>query len=91
MANDAPIIYATVGQSYSSGCCIAAVIWEGATTSGDTAELAKNDTGEVIWAGRTGATQTYIGANLGNGVSCPMGFNVSKLSAGRLLIYLRID
>lgn len=91
MANEAPVIKTAMGQSHTRGCCVSAVIWEGATTSGDTAELSKNDTGEVIWAGRTASQQTYIGANLSPGVLCPAGFNVSKLSSGRLLIYLRVE
>jgi hypothetical protein len=89
--NNAPLIFTTQGQSTTQGCCVAAVIWEGATTSGDTVEVSKNDTAEIIWAGRTNTTQTYLGANLGSGVLCPGGFNVSKLSSGRLLVYLRVE
>jgi hypothetical protein len=89
--NNAPVIVTSVGYTYAQGCCIAAILWEGASTSGDTVEVSKNDTAELIWAGRTNTTQTYLGANLGSGVLCPAGFNVGKLSSGRLLVYLRIE
>jgi hypothetical protein len=89
--NNAPLLFTSQGQATAQVCCVAAVIWEGATTSGDTAELSKSDTAEIIWAGRTNTTQTYLGANLGAGVLCPGGFSVSKLSSGRLLVYLRVE
>jgi len=91
MSQSAPIILTSAGQSYNQGCCVAAIIWEGATTAGDVAELSKNDTGEIIWPGRTSTTHTYLGANLGSGVLCPAGFNASKLSSGRLFIYLKVE
>ena len=87
-----PVVMLASGDRFTDSCCISLVVWEGATTSGDVVELQRLDGGGLIWAGRTSATQTYLGANLGpSGVSCPKGFSASKLSAGRLFIYLRGD
>lgn len=92
MSGSGPIIFETAGDQFTDSCCIASIVWEGATSSGDRAELAKLQGGEVIWAGRTNTTQTYLGANLSPyGVSCPKGFHCAHLSSGRLFIYLRED
>lgn len=91
MASSGPIIFEAQGDAFIDPGCIGTVIWEGVTVSGDRAEISKFE-GGVIWAARTGQTQTYIGANLGpSGVSCIKGFHCSALSNGRLLIYLRED
>ena len=92
MASSGPIVFDATGDQFIDSGCIATIIWEGVTTSGDRAEVRQLDGGALVWAGRTGATQTYIGANLGpSGVSCAKGFHCAHLSAGRLLVYLRED
>lgn len=92
MAASGPIVFLVQGDRFPESCCIATIIWEGATTSGDRVELRKLDGGELIWPGRTNTTQTYIGANLGpSGVSCSKGFHAAVLMSGRLCIYLRED
>jgi len=92
MASSGPIVMQAAGDTYIDSCCIATVVWEGATTAGDIVVLQKRDGGGIIWKGRTSQTQTYLGANLGpSGVSCPKGFTCAQLSAGTLLIYLRED
>ena len=92
MASSGPIIFLTSGDSFTDSCCIATIVWEGQSTSGDRVELSKIGGGGVIWAARTNTTQTYLGANLGpSGVSCPKGFTCGTLNSGRVLIYLRED
>ena len=92
MAASGPIIFSARGDRFVDSGCIATIIWEGASASGDQAAIYKNGDGGLVWAGRTNTTQTYIGANLGpSGVSCPKGFNAGVLQSGRLLIYLRED
>lgn len=84
-----PAILVNVGDSFTDGCRIAAVVWEGATTSGDTVVLRHRLSNEVLWSGRTDSTQTYLGINLGpTGEHAPNGFYVSQISSGRLLVYI---
>lgn len=79
-----------VGDAYIQGARILAVLWEGATASGDTATLRHRLDGDLLWAGRTDSTQTYQGVNLGpSGIHAPKGFQLTQLSAGRILVYLR--
>lgn len=90
MGRIGPVIMSVAGDSFIQGARILAVLWEGATTSGDTTSLTERDTGALIWAGRTDSTQTYQGANFGEaGVHCPSGFRLQSISAGRVLVYLR--
>jgi len=89
-----PIVLTAVGQSYDDPARILAIVWEGATTAGDVAELrhrADADNPEaLIWPGRTNEAHTYQGVNLGpHGVHTPRGFVLRVLSAGRVLVYLR--
>jgi hypothetical protein len=78
------------GDEFIEPCQVAAIIWEGATSAGDTVELVQRDTGALIWPGRTSETSTYLGVNLGpNGVPAPEGFRVARLDAGRLCVYLK--
>lgn len=92
MSASGPIIFEAQGDEFIDSGCVASIIWEGATTSGDRVEVRKREGGELIWAGRTNTTQTYLGANLGpSGVSCTKGFHAALLMSGRLLIYLRED
>lgn len=85
-----PIVLSTVGDTFTQGAQILALVWEGATSSGNVAELRCPKTGRVLWAGRTSDTQTYLGINLGvEGMAAPHGFVAAVLNAGRLLVYLR--
>ena len=90
MPNIGPVVFQTVGDVFVTPVRIGAIIWEGATTSGDTAELHCPKTLALLWAGRTDQTQTYLGAAIPmEGIHAPHGFRLSKISAGRLLIYVR--
>lgn len=85
-----PIVLQNVGDTFTKPAQILAVVWEGATQAGYTAELRCPKTGRLFWPGRTGDTNTYLGINLGvEGMSAPYGFVAAVLQAGRLVVYLR--
>ena len=85
-----PAILSNVGDQFMDGCRIAAIVWEGGTTSGDTVELRHRITNELLWSGRTNTTQTYQGINLGPyGEHSPNGFYLAQISAGRVLVYIQ--
>lgn len=88
MAN--PIILNNVNDESIPKMVIASIIWEGATSVGDTVELKHRDAAQtLIWAARTGVTNTYLGVSFGvRGLAAPDGFKVTTLGSGRLLIYL---
>ena len=88
--NGVPVVMSIAGDVFIDRCRILAVIWEGATISGNTCSLIDRITSDLLWAGRTDADQTYLGANFsGEGIHCPNGFKLSQISAGRVLVYLR--
>jgi len=90
MANIGPVILQVVGDAYVNSARILAIIWEGATTAGDTVAINDRETGALLWRGRTDTTNTYLGANIGTeGIHAPSGFRLSQMSAGTLYIYLR--
>ena len=79
-----------VGDVFTQGARILMILWEGATTIGDTAVLRHRVDGDLLWAGRTDTDQTYQGANFGpSGIHAPRGFELTQISAGRVLVYLR--
>lgn len=85
-----PVILSVVGDEYTDNIQIAAILWEGATTSGDVAEVrGRGPTlGTVFWAGRTDSTATYVGVNFGpKGIHAPDGIRLYQLSAGRVFVY----
>jgi len=88
----APVVLAVAGDQFLDACRITAIIWEGATTAGDTVSLVDRLTGDLLWPGRTNDTQTYLGANIGpSGIDAPRGFLLQQISAGRVCVYLRED
>lgn len=90
VARIGPVVMQVAGDAYSQGARINAVLWDGATSSGDRVVLRHRSTNELLWQARTDATQTYVGANFGeSGVHAPNGFYVDTLSAGTVLVYLR--
>jgi len=90
MAKIGPVVMSVSGDQFVEGARILAILWEGATTSGDTVLLSDRVTGAVLWSGRTDSTQTYLGVNFGeSGLHCPNGFKLAQISAGRVLVYLR--
>jgi hypothetical protein len=90
MAKIGPVVMSVVGDVYTDSARILAILWEGATTSGDTVSINCPQTNALLWAGRTDVTQTYMGGNIGpEGIHAPYGFRLSQISAGRLLVYLR--
>lgn len=70
--------------------CLTAIVWEGVTTAGDTCELSDPVTQQLLWAGRTPDTQTYVGVAFGpHGMGAPNGFRLTKTTSGsRVLVYL---
>ena len=86
-----PVVMTTVGDAYVQGAQIAAIVWVGATTAGDTVVLRhRGNPNSLLWEGRTDTTNTYLGANIGpNGIHAPNGFTLQQISAGRLLVYLK--
>ena len=87
-----PIVLSVVGDTYTDSCRIQMIIWEGATTSGDTARVVDRVNGAILWKGRTDATQTYLGASFGKpGVPAPNGFRLETLGAGTVTVYLCED
>ena len=90
MARIGPVTLLVAGDSYIEPARILLMIWEGATTSGDTVTVIERITKALLWAGRTDSTQTYVGANFGpEGIHAPGGFTLKTISAGRVLVYLR--
>lgn len=81
-----PIVLNAVGEGYAKSTQIRAVLWEGVTTAGDTCELIENGSSRLLFAGRATGTQTWEGMMLP--MSCPGGFQLTKLSAGRVIVYL---
>jgi hypothetical protein len=78
------------GDQFLPGARILAILWEGASSSGDTVLLVDRVTNEILWPGRTDSTQTYLGINFGpEGLHAPNGFKLQTISSGRVLVYLR--
>ncbi len=85
-----PVVLEVQGDEYTEGARIRGIIWEGATTSGDTAELRCRETGNLLWPGRTGDTQTYLGG-MDIDIHAPFGFRLTQISSGRMAVFLRED
>ena len=92
MARVGPVILDTVGDEFIEPSIIMTVIWDGVTVSGDTFEIRGRlaTSNVLLFPGRTGDTQTFLGANLGrDGVHAPDGFRLAQISNGRVLVYLK--
>ena len=90
MAKTGPVVLSVAGDTYVTPARLLLIIWEGASTSGDTISIVDRITNTLLWAGRTDSTQTYLGANFGpEGIHAPNGFRLQTVSSGRLLVYLR--
>lgn len=88
-----PIVLTAANQEIEDPIRLNLIIWEGSTTAGDTVTVRHRDEQESLaWAGRTNDTNTYLGVNLGErGLHCPSGLRLTQISAGRLLLYRRVD
>lgn len=85
-----PILMTVAGDRFVKPARILMIIWEGSTSAGDTAEIKDPETNQLLWPGRANDTNTYLGGNFGaEGIHCPNGFALTKISAGRVLVYLR--
>lgn len=84
-----PVLLTAVGDRYVEAAHIEAVVWEGATTAGDTCEITCPASGALLFAGRAAGAQTWQSLAPTRGVSAPHGFQIKQLSAGRVLVYLR--
>jgi len=81
-----PVALTAVGQAFVGPAQIRAVLWEGVTTVGDTCELRARGDNRLLFPGRATSTQTWQGVVLE--MTCPEGFILTQLSAGRVLVYL---
>lgn len=91
MATPNPHVLSVVGEGLSEGCRILAFLWEGATSSGNTCEVRDPSTNALLFPGRTEATQTFQGLSLSPGIQAPNGYKLGQISAGRVLVYRRVD
>lgn len=86
----APVVMSVVGDTFTEGCRILVIIWDSASSVGDTVKLIDRVTNEVLWVGRTDSIATNQGANFGmEGLHCPNGFKLNQISSGSLYIYIR--
>ena len=81
-----PVVMTTTGDAFIEPAQIRAILWDGATTAGDTVELRERTSNNLLFVGRAVATQTWEGVVLD--MRAPSGFRLSQISAGRLLVYL---
>ena len=81
-----PICLKAVGEEYTEPAQIRAVLWEGATTAGDTCQLRDRATNRLLFRGRATGAQTWQGLVLS--MSCPKGFELTQISAGEVVVYL---
>lgn len=90
MPDYGPVLLTVVGDEFIEPCRIAQIIWQGATTSGDTVAIhGRGQNPAVLWEGRTDTTQTYLGITFSSsGLHAPTGFKLVSLSAGRVLVYI---
>jgi hypothetical protein len=87
-----PVSLTVAGDAYTTNARIMAIVWQGATSSGDTVELQQRGSGGTIWKGRTDSSQTYQGISFGRpGLACPSGFTLAQISNGEVLVYLLED
>lgn len=86
MARVGPVIMSVVGDAFTASVTVRAINWTGATTAGDTVVLRERSTNNIIFEGRAVGTQTWEGVALN--MSCPGGFFLSQISAGKVLVYL---
>lgn len=81
-----PVILNAVGDEYTQPVEIRGVLWEGASTAGDTCELRERASGRLLFAGRAVGAQTWQGVVLP--LTAPSGFTLTQLSSGRVLVYV---
>lgn len=91
-----PIVFTASGDRYLFPLRILAIIWEGATSQGDTARLTKlkvdGTVGKLLWPGRTNVTNTYQGLNCGpKGLHVPFGLQCTALTASTQLCIYRME
>jgi hypothetical protein len=84
-----PIVLQVQGDAYGQPAHISAIVWDGATTSGDRVVLRHLGTHELLWQGRTDGTQTYLGVSWARGLSAPRGFYADVLMNGMVMVYLQ--
>ena len=93
---DNPIVFTALNDRYRFGCRILAIIWEGSTSQGDTARVAKlnadGTVGKLLWPGRTNLTNTYQGLNCGpKGLHAPFGLQCTGITSGTQLCVYRME
>lgn len=87
-ASNAPFLLESANDAFAEECRIMGIIWTGTTTSGDSAQVKDNTTGEVLWEAYTTSTKTYKGVMFPEPFVHCSGFVASRLSSGILLIYI---
>ena len=80
-----PTVLSAQGDSYNEPAQVRAILWEGATTAGDTCEVREQKDDRLLFAGRAIGTQTWQGVVLP--MTAPMGFRLTQISAGRVIVY----
>jgi hypothetical protein len=83
-----PVLFEAVNDRYEDGANIQALVWVGATNTGDRVVLRDILSNARIWEGRAFDSNTYQGVNLSRGISCPRGFYTDRLDGGIVYIYL---
>lgn len=90
VTNIGPVVMTTAGDTYTQGVRIMSILWDGPTTSGDTALLVCPVTGAKLWPGSTDSSVTYLGVSFGpHGLPAPYGFKLSQISAATVYVYIK--
>ena len=92
MARIGPIILSVAGDTFTDGCRVSVIIWNGATTAGHTCRLDLRTEGAKLWGGTAAQANDYLGANFGpKGLHCPTGFKLTQIGSGEVYVYLAED
>jgi len=73
------------GETVNRSARLTGLVWEGATTAGDTCTVQVD--GSLFWRGRTDATQTYLGISFGVVGLYVNQVVLNQISSGTLWIY----
>jgi hypothetical protein len=81
-----PVILSVAGDQFVEPAQIRAILWEGATTAGDTVEVRERLSGAILFRGRAVGTQTWEGVVLP--LTAPTGFRLAHIASGQVFVYL---
>lgn len=84
-----PVVITAVNQNYLTSARIIAILWVGAGTAADLAELDDPVSGNSLWKGIAAAANNYTALQFAApGLDAPNGFKCSVLASGNILVYL---